>query len=89
METGNSWIGGRDARNSAHAERVRAARARRLRDKNKCCVLPDRLLHRVSVERCVPVDKEESDGDAARLEAIVRDASVHTMCLVHVICSFP
>ncbi|CAM9214402.1 unnamed protein product, partial [Sphacelaria rigidula] len=47
METGNSWIGGRDARNSANAERVRAARARRLRDKNESCALPDRLLHRI------------------------------------------
>lgn len=32
---------------NAGAERLRTARSRRLREKNKPCLLPDRLLHRV------------------------------------------
>lgn len=38
---------GSDTAGAARAEREWAARAKRLRDKNEPCVLPDRLLHRV------------------------------------------
>lgn len=38
---------------NARAELVRKARSRRLREKNKPCLLPDRLLHRVRQSRII------------------------------------
>lgn len=52
-QDGNRSVGigggaGASAADTARAEQAWAARTRRLRDKNDPCVLPDRLLHRVS-----------------------------------------